>query len=146
MSDSIGSAYLRADALTATPGGFELRLGLPWIRSMPLSSIRDLEVSVDSTPTPVDIVLGGRRRLPHELIAETGWWFIQDRLVLAGHERLSAGEHDVEARFSLLVPYLQGAPGAPLTLPFTVAARRGIRTGAGPLTSPSTASLDVGAL
>ena len=27
---------LREDALTATPAGFELRVGLPWIRSMPL--------------------------------------------------------------------------------------------------------------
>lgn len=132
---------LRSDALTSTPVGFELRLGLPWIRSMPLSSIRDLGVSVDQDPALVDILVGGRRITPADLVTETGWWFIQDRLVLAGHERLAAGEHEVTVGFTLMVPYLQAGPGTPLTLPFRVTGRLAIRT----RTDPSIVSLDVGA-
>ncbi|RFA12601.1 hypothetical protein B7R21_09645 [Subtercola boreus] len=137
---------LRPDALAVTPGGFELRLSLPWIRSMPLSSIAGLEVRLDGVPVVVDIVVGTRRITPGDLVAETGWWFIQDRLVLAGHEHPGPGEHDVEVRFTLMVPYLQGAPDAPLTLPFTVAARLvpGIAAGAGAVIA--TVSHDVGAL
>ncbi|RFA08170.1 hypothetical protein B7R54_02255 [Subtercola boreus] len=112
---------LRSDALAATPNGFELRLGLPWIRSMPLSSVGELALTLDDTPVAVDITVGDRCVAPDHLADEPGWWFIQDRLVLAGHEHPLPGEHDVEVRFTLMVPYLQGGPGAPLALPFRIA-------------------------
>lgn len=112
---------LRDDALTSVPGGFELRLGLPWIRSMPLSSIGALAVTVDGTPAAIDIVVGDRRVAPDDLVDESGWWFVQDRLVIRGDVELSPGGHAVDVQFTLMVPYLQGAPGAPLTLPFRVA-------------------------
>ena len=34
---------LRDDALSSTSDGFELHLGLPWIRSLPLSSLDGLQ-------------------------------------------------------------------------------------------------------
>ncbi|PPF89601.1 hypothetical protein C5B96_01605 [Subtercola sp. Z020] len=114
---------LRDDALTSTPDGFDLRLGLPWIRSMPLSSLAALTVSIDDTLAPVDIVVGGRRVHPEDLVDEPGWWFIQDRLVMTGAGELDPGERAVDVRFTLMVPYLQGAPDAPLTLPFRLAGR-----------------------
>jgi hypothetical protein len=117
---------LREDALTATPGGFELRLGLPWIRSMPLSSIAGLAVEVDGVPVApgeLAVVLGSRRTLLDALVAESGWWFVQDRLVLAGRRELSGGPHAVAVNFQLMVPYLQARPGFPLVLPFHLEAR-----------------------
>jgi hypothetical protein len=117
---------LREDALTATPGGFELRLGLPWIRSMPLSSIAGLAVEVDGVPVApgeLAVVLGSRRTLLDALVAESGWWFVQDRLVLAGRRELSGGPHAVAVDLQLMVPYLQARPGFPLVLPFHLEAR-----------------------
>ena len=99
---------LREDALTATPEGFELRLGLSWIRSMPLSSVAELAVEVDGIPVaPGDlaVVLGARRVRADALQAESGWWFVQDRLVLAGRRKLSRGVHAIAVDFQLLVPF-----------------------------------------
>lgn len=117
---------LREDALTATPDGFELRLGLPWIRSMPLSSVARLAVELDGVPVApgeLAVVLGSRRVPADALKAEAGWWFVQDRLVLAGGHGLSEGRHAVTVDFQLMVPYLQARPGAPLVLPFHLEAR-----------------------
>ena len=62
--DAMLQTALREDALTATPGGFELRVGLPWIRSMPLSSLAGLAVEVDGVPLApgeLTVVLGDRQ-------------------------------------------------------------------------------------
>jgi hypothetical protein len=117
---------LRDDALTATPGGFELRLGLPWIRSMPLSSVAGLSVEVDGVPMAageLTVVLGSRAVPPDALQAEPGWWFVQDRLVLGGRRELPRVPHAVAVDFQLMVPYLQARPGSPLVLPFHLEAR-----------------------
>lgn len=120
MEAMLGTA-VREDALTATAEGFELRIGLPWIRSMPLSSIAGLTVEVDGVPLApgeVAVMLGLRRVSPGALQEERGWWFVQDRLVLAGRRGLPRGTHAVAVDFQLMVPYLQARPGSPLVLPF----------------------------
>lgn len=109
---------LRDDALTAGTDGFELRLSLPWIRSMALACVRDLSIVIDGSPRDVDVVLGTRQIPPAELADEDGWWFLQDRLVLRGSDPLGAGPHRVAAGFRLTVPYLTGGPDGPLVLPF----------------------------
>jgi len=117
---------VREDALTTTPEGFELRVGLPWIRSMPLSSISGLKVEVDGVPlAPGEsgVMLGPRRVSFGELQEERAWWFVQDRLVLAGRRGLARGTHAVAVDFQLMVPYLQARPGTPLVLPFHLEAR-----------------------
>ncbi|AXJ11661.1 hypothetical protein [Arthrobacter sp. PM3] len=117
---------LREDALTATPAGFELRVGLPWIRSMPLSSVAGLAVEVDGAPVlpgELTVVLGPRSVPADSLAAEPGWWFVQDRLVLAGRHELRGSAHAVAVDFQLLVPYLQAGPATPLVLPFHLEAR-----------------------
>ena len=120
---------LRVDALTATPSGFELRMGLPWIRSMPLSSLAGLAVAVDGVPLEAGdlaVVLGARHVPAASLQAESGWWYVQDRLVLAGRRELRGGVHAVTVDFQLLVPYLQAGPGVPLVLPIHLGARLGL--------------------
>lgn len=117
---------LREDALSATPRGFELRVGLPWIRSMPMSSLTGLAVAVDGVPlapAELKVTLGARDVSPDSLVDEAGWWFVQDRLVLAGGRKLHTGIHAVAVDFQLLVPYLQAGPGSPLVLPFHLQAR-----------------------
>ncbi|MDQ0925444.1 hypothetical protein QF038_003952 [Pseudarthrobacter sp. W1I19] len=125
MEAMLGTA-VREDALTATAEGLELRIGLPWIRSMPLSSIASLTVEVDGVPLApgeLAVMLGLRRVSPGALQEEQGWWFAQDRLVLTGRRGLSGGTHAVAVDFQLMVPYLQARPGSPLVLPFHLEAR-----------------------
>ena len=129
---------LREDALTATPGGFELRVGLPWIRSMPLSGVAGLSVELDGVPLEageLTVVLGSRSVPADSLRAEPGWWFVQDRLVLAGRRELRGGVHAVAVNFQMLVPYLQAGPGSPLVLPFHLEA--GLELGGAPVPSVS---------
>lgn len=132
---------LRDDALTMTSAGFELRVGLPWIRSMPLSSVSGLAVEIDGGRTAeagLAVLLGDRRVPADELPKEPAWWFIQDRLVLTGGRRLDPGVHAVSVDFQLLVPYLQARPGSPLVLPFHLEAQLDTRR-----PSAATASRDV---
>ena len=112
---------LRDDALFTTDDGFGVRLGLPWIRSLPLASLCEPEVTVDGAPVDrLTIGLGHRDIDPAALGDESGWWFLQDRVVLRGERRLDAGAHDVAVSFRLVVPYLQTGPDGPLTLPFRI--------------------------
>jgi len=117
---------LRDDALVSDREGFALRLSLPWIRSLPLSSLQDLAVSVDGEP------VGARVREGHP-----EWWFLQDRVEVVAPGPLADGCHEVEVAFSLLIPYLPGAPGHPLVLPFR--ARRVLELDAAP-SAPSPAA------
>ena len=117
---------LREDALRAAPDGFELRLGLPWIRSMPLSTVLDLKVEIGGVPVASEdlkVRLGARQVPSGGLQAESGWWYVQDRLVLTGRVELPGGAQEVTVDFQLMVPYLQARPGSPLVLPFHVEAR-----------------------
>ncbi|MET0976463.1 MAG: hypothetical protein ABWX82_12415 [Leifsonia sp.] len=112
---------LRADALTSTPDGFAIRLGLPWIRSLPVHSLLSPEVSIDgATVAPLTIAIGDRIIDPTALGGVDAWWFIQDRIVLRARQRLAAGPHEVSVTFRLVIPYLQAGPDGPLTLPFRV--------------------------
>jgi hypothetical protein len=113
---------LREDALSSVPDGFELRVGLPWIRSLPLAGVIQLRVVVDERPlaeSEIRVVLGRRRITPDQLTDEVDrWWFLQDRLVIAGGAVLAPGHHEVAVDLRVLVPYLSAGPGVPLVLPF----------------------------
>ena len=112
---------LRDDALTTADDGFALRLGLPWIRSLPLASLLEPGVTIAGTPVArLTVWLGERNVDPAALSSESGWWFLQDRVVLRGERPLDAGSHDVIVSFRLSVPYLQTGPDGPLTLPFRI--------------------------
>jgi hypothetical protein len=112
---------LRDDALAATEGGFALRVCLPWIRSLPFSSVLDVRLLVDGLPCDnLTVELGDRAAAVEALACEDGWWFLQDRLVLRGDRMLTPGAHDVALSFALVVPYLPGGPDRPLTLPFSI--------------------------
>lgn len=119
---------LREDALSATPEGLELRLGLPWIRSMPLSCISGITVTIDGwSPASDDVKVKLRDHTvaAGSLVDESGWWFIQDRLVLAfpgppTPGRSPEGKRRVSVDFDLMVPYLRGGGDGPLVLPIHV--------------------------
>ena len=108
---------LRDDALSVDADRFELRISLPWIRSLPVSSLQDLTVTIDGQPT------SARPRSTDP----DAWWFLQDRVVVAGDRALGDGAHEVDVAFGLVIPYLAGGPDRPLALPFRE--RRDLRPG-----------------
>ena len=113
---------LRDDSLITIPGGAAVRISLPWIRSLPLTSLQKPIVTIDGVRADeVTVVVGDRRVLPAELTEDDGWWFQQDRVALAVPQELASGAHDVAVEFGLRIPYLQVGPDGPLTLPFHAA-------------------------
>jgi hypothetical protein len=106
---------LDGDALRLFPDRSELRVALPWIRSMPLACVHDLVVELDGARRDAVVLLGERRVLPTDLVAESAWWYLQDRLVLE-LPAAASGTHTVSVAFDLEVPYLAVGP-TPLRLP-----------------------------
>ena len=110
---------LRDDSLISDPDGVAVRVSLPWIRSLPLTSLRQPIVTIDGvTADEVTVAVGDRRVPPAELTEDDGWWFQQDRVTLVVSHELAAGTHEVAVEFGLSIPYLQVSPDGPLTLPF----------------------------
>lgn len=114
---------LRDDSLISRTDGTAVRVSLPWIRSLPLMSLRSPTVSVDGSVIPdIAVLVGDRLVAATDLSEDDGWWFQQDRVTLALLAPLEPGAHDVTVEFGLSIPYLQVNPDRPLTLPFTEAA------------------------
>ena len=100
-------------------GAARLRLRLPWIRSLPLTAVTGLTVSVDGRPAPVTEVATPSAVIPAaELTATAHWWFLQDVLEVRTARAIASGPHTVAVSLHLLVPYLPGGPGVPLVLSF----------------------------
>ena len=112
-----GDTVLSDDSLISRPEGLGIALTVPWYRSLWLSSVSDIAVSIEGREIPTDqlqVELGERSFRVDEL--QEQWdvlWFIQDRLVVVVplDEPPAEGEPvDVEATVDLRLPYMQIAP------------------------------------
>ncbi|WP_150954832.1 hypothetical protein [Microbacterium testaceum] len=110
---------LRDDALRVRAERTEVRLSLPWIRSLPLASLLDARVHLDGEKREPLVALGTRRVPVDALAAEEAWWYLQDRVVFEIPDAVSPGIHEVSMSFRLEIPYLPGGPEEPLRLPFS---------------------------
>ncbi len=130
---------LRDDALRVRDERTEVRISLPWIRSLPLAGLLDPTLHVDGERREPLIALGPRRIAVDALSAEDAWWYPQDRVILEIPDAVTPGIHEVSVSFRLEIPYLPGGPDAPLRLPFVFT--RELDASAAPAAG---ASLDVG--
>jgi hypothetical protein len=114
---STGDTVLSDDSLTRRPEGLGIALTVPWYRSLWLSSVSDIAVSVAGREIPTDdlrVELGERTYRVGELADQ--WdvlWFIQDRLVVVvplDEPPAEGQEVDVEVTVDLRLPYMQIAP------------------------------------
>jgi len=112
-----GDTVLSDDSLIRRPEGLGIALTVPWYRSLWLSSVSDIAVSVEGREIPKDdlrVELGERTYRVDELADH--WevlWFIQDRLVVVVplDEPPAEGQPvDVEVTVDLRLPYMQIAP------------------------------------
>ncbi len=103
---------LRPDGVRAEPGGVAVEVRMPWYRSLPLSAISTIAITVDGQavdPAATVIDVCGRSFRPaelhshHELV-----WFIQDpATVHVQVPNVKAGEtHSIGAGIGLRLPYI----------------------------------------
>jgi sugar phosphate isomerase/epimerase len=112
------NGLIQADSLRAHPEGLALSLTLPWYRSLWLSSVSTLRLTVDGEEVPASALafeLDGARYALDELPerSETLWYLQAHPLLIATREQpVAVGEtHEVEIFGELRLPYMQIAPG-----------------------------------
>jgi hypothetical protein len=112
------NGLIHEDSLRAHPDGLALRLTLPWYRSLWLSSVTSLDLTVDGETVPqedLSFELGGRRYALDELPAQSETlWFLQEHplLIVRRDRPVPLGErHDITLVGQLRLPYMQIAPG-----------------------------------
>lgn len=112
------------NSLRATPHGFEVKARLNWYRSLPLSCVENVRLSLDGVEiVPVDIFFGindhsySLQDLPN---LTGGTWYVQDSAILQVKQpgKVVPGEtHTIEAEITLRAPYIMVGPGKFLTMP-----------------------------
>lgn len=112
------NGLIQPDSLRLHPDGFAVALTLPWYRSLWLSSVGTLALTIDGEEISagdlrfeLDGVQYGLDELPQQ--SET-LWYLQEhpRLIARRAEPLALGEaHEVSIAGELRLPYMQIAPG-----------------------------------
>jgi hypothetical protein len=97
-------------SLRREPAGFSFDLRIPWYRSLPLSCVEGLEVSVDGeriAEEDLRITFDGRAYeladLP-PLFDE--WWYVTDPARVEISRPLEPGQHELDVTLSLRIPYI----------------------------------------
>ena len=111
-----GDTVLTDDSLIRRPDGLGIALTVPWYRSLWLSSLSSIAVTVEGREIPTEdlrVELGEQSFAVDEL--QEQWdllWFIQDRLVVVvPMEPPAEGQEvEVEVTVDLRLPYMQIAP------------------------------------
>ncbi len=121
MSEPI--PIIQDDSLRATESGFELQVRFKWYRSLPLSCIEDLRLSVDGQAVDPELLRFGINGHTYRLEELAGLveeeWFIIDpaHLAVAQPGLVKAGEqHQLDVAFGMRIPYIAIGPDKFLTM------------------------------
>jgi hypothetical protein len=117
---SLAASMLDDDALRAADDGFELDVHLNWYRSLPLSSVKTVELAVNGDSIPreeIAFAVNGTDYGLDEL--RERWdemWFVLDAATLRVRRPLvrSGEEADVTVRLGNRIPYILIGPDTPL--------------------------------
>lgn len=113
---------LREDSLHASDNAMLLEVGLPWFRSVPLSCVNGLIVTIgnqqfktDELQIEVDGVFIELQKLPD---SDLGEWFLQDRKRIKIPASINRGElQKVRVQFEMVIPNIFPTPDKPAHLP-----------------------------
>ncbi|WP_251452588.1 DUF6379 domain-containing protein [Microbacterium sp. Marseille-Q6648] len=112
------NGLIQDDSLRPHPDGLALSLTLPWYRSLWLSSVSTISLTIDGTPVPasdLSFELGGTRYALDELPDQSETlWYLQAHplLVVRRDQPVALGDTlDVTIHGELRLPYMQIAPG-----------------------------------
>ena len=119
---SLTAGMLRDDALRVHPDQLQVDIHLPWYRSLPLSCIEQVELTVNDityTGDQIRVVVDGDTwalaDLPEQVDRQ---WFVQDPATITVHPTDLPSTGDpvaVEVRLATRIPYILIGPGKALT-------------------------------
>jgi hypothetical protein len=111
-------SLIEDNSLRALDNGYEVQIRLLWYRSLPVSCIENIHLSLDGQPVDQSLLRFGinDRQFQvselEDLIEE--FWFVQDsaRLIALQPGKVTSGEtHNVEVELTLRFPYIPIGPG-----------------------------------
>jgi len=107
---------VRPDALSVQDGRLALAVHLPWYRSLPLSCLESVEVTVDGTPAPVrGVRVGSFDGTVADAADSEATWDLRDPLDVSLDASGRPGEtRALEVAVAVRIPYIQLAPGVAL--------------------------------
>jgi hypothetical protein len=117
---SLAASMLDDDALRAADEGFELDVHLNWYRSLPLSSVKTVELTVNGERIPRDAISfavnGGDYTLDELAERWDEIWFVLDAATLRvrGLPIAAGDDAEVSLRLGNRIPYILIGPGTPL--------------------------------
>ncbi|WP_307114409.1 C-glycoside deglycosidase beta subunit domain-containing protein [Sinomonas atrocyanea] len=107
------------ESFAASGERVRLSIRMPWYRALPLSSVADVQWTVDGAAVPRDSITwtvgGTTRRLDELPPRHDEWWYVLDSAVLegaapAGGDRPASDagepEHEVAIVLALFIPYI----------------------------------------
>ena len=110
---TLEASVLGDDAVRATSHGYEVDLHLAWYRSLPLSCVEDINISIAGNAAGRDDirVVVGERKLTLDELADCvdDEWFVQDALTVAipdSSPLASGSEADVQVIMATRIPYI----------------------------------------
>lgn len=108
---------LADDALSATADGCALQIRSHWYRSLPLSSVGLLTISIDGASVAAEHIAFAINGKSFPLAAlpslHDEWWFILDAatLHLQSSDKIATGtQHEISLELGLLLPYILVGP------------------------------------
>ena len=113
---------VRPDALSVRDGRLTVAVHLPWYRSLPLSCLESVEVSVDGSPVTVrSVEVPGFAGTVAEAAGSDATWDLRDALDVSLEAAGQPGEpRSLQVHLAVRIPYLQVAPGVALVQRATV--------------------------
>lgn len=110
------------NSLQVIPDGYTFNIRLNWYRSLPVSSVEKIVITLDGEPVPADKIrfeINGRQFGLDELENQVEeFWFVQDsaRLHILQAGKIAVGEtHTIYTEMALRFPYIAIGPGRFLT-------------------------------
>jgi hypothetical protein len=124
---TLEASVLGDDAVRSTTTGYEVNVHLAWYRSLPLSCVEDISVTVageTASRDEVRVLLDGREFTLDELGDMTDdEWFVQDPLTVAvpnSSPAAKGSEVDVQVTIGTRIPYIIIGPDMALVKPTRV--------------------------
>ena len=113
---TMAEGMLRPEALSVREGRLAVSVHLPWYRSLPISCLESVDVTVDGVRTQVRSVrVPGFAGTVADAADSDATWDLRDPLVVWLD---AAGRLDVpralDVAVAVRIPYIQQAPGVPL--------------------------------
>jgi hypothetical protein len=111
----VGGSLRAVRTASGAPEGFAVDLRLNWFRSLPVSCVEELVLSVDGVHVPPrDIkldVAGTRFPLEEAPGRDDVWWSCgEPATLLVGGRRLDPGPHELACQLRVRIPYFPPGP------------------------------------